>query len=512
MPPGPAPVLWWLRPPGIVRGMRLPILLLLVLVVLPGCGLSEQDRPVLVSTWPAQGQVVPGPISFIRCTYNEPVTILNPFDVRLYINSGLNTIRVTRDPDDPNSILVYPPTGTIWATGATYSISLIQGAVINAAEHYSPVPFAFNFNVAPASPSPVTRPGQVTLFSTNLLTAVGSTPTPAGREPVLALRTQLAGVSRIWAQLDSGGGTGEALAWYTPGDGVMTPVALSTAGGDLTATSGALIAGRASDFVYAAYRDESSDRIRLVKVSTTTGMEVSSLVLESVAASAMTRPTGMVLHESRPTAYISAEDGATGTVAYVDLETFTEIDLDEDAAGIQGITLDSGAAGPISQAGDVITVGLAGGNDITTVRIGSSLVATNTTSTVVGTSFDLLRTVDRNALFQPLRGYADDMAIVRRYIGTQFTDPAGIMISDDIGGVSTNATDAVAMQRIAASTDYILLLDTPAGLILTLWTQSGISLIQQDLDDTTDGIQALDVEAQLSGATSIGQVFGTSAP
>ena len=503
----PVPGLGGLGGGGIVRGMRASLLLLPLLLCLPGCGLGEQDRPVLVSTWPAQGQLVSGPIQQIRATYNEPVTILNPFDTKLYISNVLTLSVVSQDPDDPYSILIKPAIGASWPTNANYGINLIQGAVVNAQQHYASSLYAWDFNVAPELSIPVTQPGQVTLFAAALLLADGGTPTPAGRDPVVALRTLAGGVPRVWVQLDNGNGVGEALARYAPGDGGMVPIALSTSGGDLLAERAALALGPEGTWLYAAYRDEAAGQARLAKISVETGLEVDSLLLTSIPAGAATSPQGIAIHESEPTLYVSAADGATGTIAVVDLDTFLEVDLDDDVADVQGVTLEVGA-GPIFQAGDVLTVSLPGGNDVTTVRISSGLVATNTTSTVTGTAINILRSLNGNVSLQPLAGFSDELALVIRYIGTTYTNPTGLVVSDDIGGVSTGATDVVAMQQRGATTRFLMILSTPTGLIMTSWQQSGNTFVQEDLDDATDGIQAVDVEALIPGATSLGRVYG----
>ena len=112
----------------------------------------------------------------------------------------------------------------------------------------------------------------------------------------------------------------------------------------------------------------------------------------------------------------------------------------------------------------------------------------------------------------PLAGYADGLVLMRRTRVSGFSDPLAFEVSDDIGGASTAATDAVAFQNLAGSVRFLLLLDTPTGLILTSWLQVGSAFVQVDLDDATDGIQAADVEALLSGATSIGRIYPSTEP
>lgn len=483
---------------------------LLAALFFGGCGSSAQDRPVVVDVWPASGAFEAGPIRYIRITYNEPVDILNPADARVYANGprvGTITFALAAF---PNSIFLEPAGGGTFPAGASFGVSLIQGVVINRARHYSAAAYAWNFEVAPEQPVPVTRPGNVTLFDPKALAVDGGTPTPAGRDPIGAMRTFEAGEARVWAQLDTGAGGGDALAYYTPGDAGMTVVTLTTSGGDLSCSAPSLLLGPEGLLVYAAYRDESSGRIRVAQVDVATGLETSSLELESVPSDAGTTPAGITLRYPDDVLLISAHDGGTGTLAFVDLDSFMEIDQDDGMPGIQGLPLDAGA-GPVASTGNLAAIAQAGNTDVTVVRFSDQDVSTSP-STDIGANVDLLLSADRGMVIQPLAGYADDLVLVRRTHVTGFSDPLAFEVSDDIGGVSSGATDAAAFQNVAGSSRYLLLLDTPGGLILTTWSRVGSALIQLDLDSITDGIQAADVEALLSGATSIGRTYAVTEP
>lgn len=475
-----------------------------------GCGAGSEDRPVVVDVWPTNGAAEQGPIRYIRATYDGPVSILNPFDARVYANGALQGTTVFTDPAFPNSIFLEPSGGGTFPAGASIGVSLIQGIVINAGRHYSAAAYGWNFEVAREQPLPVTRPGIVTLFDPTTLSVDSGTPTPAGRDPIAAMRTSEAGVQRIWAQLDTGAGGGDALAYYTPGDAAMTVVTLTTAGGDLSCGAPALLLGPEGLLVYAAYRDEATGRIRVAEVDVATGAETASLELASVPSDAATTPAGITLRYPDDVLLISAHDGASGTLAFVDLATFTEIDQDDASAGIQGLVLDAGA-GPIASTGDLAALAQAGNTDVTVVRFSNQDVSTSPSS-VVGANVGLLLSADRGMVIQPLAGYADSLVLVRRTHVSAFTDPLAFPVSDDVGGVSSGATDATALQNVAGTSRFLLLLETPGGLILTSWVRTGSALTQLDLDPVTDGIQAADVEALLSGATSIGRTYAATEP
>jgi len=497
---------------GILRGMRSAVhrllLCALTAVLLSGCGVGAQDRPILVGSEPASGSTVVGPVRVIRVDYDDPVDILNPFDARVYAGGVLQSSAVFVLPTFPNSIFIEPGAGATWPVDVRISVQLIQGIVVNEQLHYSAVVYGVGFDVGPEAPIAVTRPGMVTLLDTTTWTAASSTPTPAGRDPVGAMRTAYDSVPRVWAQLDNGSGGGDALAYFAPGDAGMTVVALTTSGGDLTCAAPSLLVGPLGRFVYAAYRDETSGRIRLARVDIETGLETGSLELESVPADPATTPAGVTLEDPGGFILISAHDGATGTLAVVDPLTFAEVDRDDMTPGIQGTTLDMGA-GPVAFGGSRAGIAIAGGSDLTLVRRTDGDVSTST-SMVVGTSVDVLRSRDANLMIQPLAGFDADLALQRRTAATGYSDPVGVAVSDDIAGISTGATDAVAMQHRGGSKRFLLLLDTPGGLIATSWQQSGTTLTQEDLDDLTDGIQAVDVQSEIPGATSIGFTYGST--
>lgn len=493
-----------------MRTPSLPLLAgLLAVVLLSGCGLGEQDRPIALAAFPTGGGLTQAPIQEIRVDYDDPIGILNPFDSRVFADGILLASVGSTDPDFPRSLFLSPPIGTEWPVGAAFTVTLVQGAVVNSQGHYAAVAYVFDFVAGPEPSVPVTQPGLVTLLDPNTFLAESSTPSPAGQDPVAAMRTAYAGMPRVWAQLDNGGGSGEALAWFTPGDANMTAVALQTSGGDLTSEAPALLLGRDGVFVYAAYRDETSSQVRLVKVDVDTALEVDSLLLESAGSDAAVQPRGMGIDTLRNRLLITADDGDTGTLIYVDLSTFTELDRDDDTPGTQGATLDAGA-GPVARSGRWAGVAAPGTSDLTRVNMNDDDVTTQA-SEIVGTSVDVLRSIDGSILLQPLTGYADGLGLVRRTNIAALTDPVGLEVSDDVGGTSTNATGAVAMQQRAGGPRFFLLLETPTGLILTSWLRVGILVTQEDLDEATEGIQAVDVQAEIPGATSIGATYGTTA-
>ena len=490
--------------------------LLVLLATLPilsgGCGVGDRKLPFIVGTDPVDRQPLAGPIAEIRIDYDEPVTILNPFDARVFQDNVWVATTTFQKAGDPDSVFIRPFSGGSFATGVTLVVQISAGTAINAQQHYAAgsLPYTFALQV-PAEPGlPVCRGATVTLFDPVALTATGSTPTPAGRAAVAAEQVTLAAGLRTFVQLDNGAGGGDALAYFAPGDGAMTTVTLTTGGSTLAAAAPALTYGPSASFLYAAYRDATDQNVRIAKVDVATGTEVASLLLAGVPTGAATQPAGMALDATRTLLLITSHDGASGTLSYVDLATFAELDRDAGTPGMQGVALDMGA-GPVVGAATFALVAPAGNADLTRVDTGTDALQP-LPSTAVGANRALVRSNDAALLVQALANYGADLALQRSGVSTAYVTQTAVAVSDDVGGTSAGATSSRAIQALASGTTFLLLLETPTGLILTQWNQAGESLIQVDLDDLTVGIQALDVSASLAGASYIGTTRGMTIP
>ena len=482
-------------------------------LLLAACGTGgAQTRPYVVSTWPDNQETITGQVYEIRVTWNESVTLLNPADLRVYIGpNAFDTVAVQRA-SDPTSAYVRLASGTAFPTATELTIVAGEGSVINGLDHYAYEAHFSAFESTLDPLVPVGLPGMVALFDVNTLTTVDTVPTPAGTEAVGLVSVLRAGLPRrVWVQLDNGGGVGEALAYFDEGDAAMTPVALPTSGGDLLANAEAITVDPGGDFIYAAWRDDASDGIRVFRVDALAATPDVFLDLAYVASGASTYPADLEMREGGlpPAMYVSAHDGGTGVVVKIDRASFLEEDLDLVAPGSQGRMLPV-AAGPIAPVLAHIPVARTGTTDLSLIAPDTGVLARP--SAVVGSTVDMFGTPDSVLVVQALAGFAADLGLlVRSYFAT-YADPTALAVSDDVGGVSQGITAAVALRWLGGGSLAVALFDSPAGLVLTLWSYSGGVMTQLDLDGATDGTQAALVDAELPGAFVLGRTWGSFPP
>lgn len=487
---------------------RLPLLLLLA--VLAACGAAAQDRPVVVGSFPANGQLLTAGLSEIKVVYDEPVTLLNPYDVQVLASSVQLPAFPSQRPGEPNAVYIQLEPGWWFPADTTIYVQMVQGAVVNAQQHYADEVQVVRFDLGPEPPVPVGHPGKVTLLDVADFTVAASLDTPAGREAVGLLATARGAGRRIWVQLDNGAGTGEALAWFAPTDVAMTPITLATGGGDLTAQSAAIRLGPLGRFLYAAYRHEDTGGVRLYKIDVETGAEVAQLALASVPTSGTTRPAGITIDDTATLLLVSCHDGATGTLAYVDLLGFVEKDRDEVLPGTQGVSLPNGA-GALTYVAANSAIAAAGADEVTFVATATDQVV-EAPSDLTGTTVDILRTGDGVLLLEPLSGYAQGQALQVRSLLSSYRVATGLVLSDDLGGVSAGATDALAMSALSTQPSFLVLLASPGGRLVTRVTYDFTTLVQDDLNPAITGVQVVDVQAVVPDATVLGHNTGAFAP
>ncbi len=465
--------------------------LVAALCLMSACGNGGEQRPYVVSTWPANGEVVQGALPYIRVTYNEPVSFLNPSDLRVHINDALSAVSVARFPEEPNSVYLLPRGRSAFAPDSVISVLVIQGFVINRERHHADDLFFVAFRSEGEPSLPVGESGQVSLVDCLTGVTLESVPTPGGRDPVGVLSTLVAGTRRIWVQLASGAGVAESLAWFEPGDAAMTTLSLSSAGTDLTATTSAMALGPFGGELYVAYRDETSERVRVLLIDTAAASELAAVELASVAANALTTPTGMAITEGTGASrfHVSAADGATGTLAAIDRATFAEVDFEDGALGVQGIAL-LGGGGPTAVASSTTVVASPASTDADVVPAGGPTVAA--VGALSGTTTVIARAPDGALTLQGLAGYAGMEALQQRTRTGSFDDPTAVEVSDLLGLTSQAATAVLGVSFFTSGDRFVVILDTPTGALLTEWTYAnGGTLEQVDLDDATAGIQAL---------------------
>ncbi len=489
----------------------LRIALLLALGLLCSCGLGgEQNRPTFVDSYPAEGQALTGPLQEIRLTYDEAVTVLNPADVRVFARfGGFVQTTVTQRVGDPNSVYVRPTTQPTFPVDDDVIVQVAEGAVQNGLRHYAADQFEVSFSVGVETPLLLGEPGLVTLVDPFSFASVGSVPTPGSVDPVAVVSTIRDTDQRVWVQLADGGGIGESLAWFTPGDVAMVDIDL-TAVADLTASTGAMTVGPDGRFLYAAFRDTDAGSVRLVKVDTATALEAASLELTAVPTGASTDPVDLQWSEDGTQLIVCAQSGATtGTLAFVDHVTFTEVDKNAGVLGIQGFALPNGA-GPFVAASNRFWVNRPGSNDLDVLS--NTGTVTPSTGTVTGTITSMFLTPDGEFIVEGLSGYTGNLGFQTRKAPSDFTSTEAGEVLDDVGGADLGSDIVFDLKPLPGTSRFVALLGTAGGRLLAFYDYAPHVLFQVDLDGGTAGVQVADVDAAAPGAYIVGRTYGAFAP
>ncbi len=466
----------------------------LLVFLVTACGTGGQNRPEVVGIWPAVGDPLLGPIPYVRLDYNEPVRLLNPFDYSLSVNAGGFTTFATQFPDDPNSVYIWPQGRRGFPEDSEIGLFVRQGLVINGLEHYALDTASLSTRSGVEATLPVGEVGAVALVDCITGLTTETVATPGTHDPVAVIGTTRGSTRRIWVQLDGGGGVGTSLAWFAPGDGAMTAVPL-TSTGELTTPAGAMVVGPRGRLLFAAFRDEGSGAVSVHRIDTATGMETGVLVLASQTPGATAVPRGMAIppRVELTVIHVATEDAGGGTVARIDAVPFTERDLDPDTTGIQGVAVPAG--GPCLSTDNRTWVAQDGTADLTLVPQSGGVIS-DLPGSVTGTTTSLVLSPDEQLILHGLTGFAGLEMLQSRTLGAEFTNPAAVEVSDDVGGSSTGATGVIGFSWLVSSDNFVVVLDTPTGAILTEWTYLGGGTFEQfDLDDGTDGIQALPLAA-----------------
>jgi hypothetical protein len=128
---------------------RLPCVLV---ILLGACGTAALDRPVAISLLPTAGEEVRGPLRNLRVGFDEPVRILNPNDVRVFVDDLFYPTAIVQPPDDPQAVWIHPATEDFrffFPAPARIRVEVAQGAVVNANSHYADRVFVFEFTTVP---------------------------------------------------------------------------------------------------------------------------------------------------------------------------------------------------------------------------------------------------------------------------------------------------------------------------------------------------------------------------
>ncbi|MDJ0973204.1 MAG: hypothetical protein QNJ98_01925 [Planctomycetota bacterium] len=484
----------------------------LFLLLLAACG-SAQNRPEVVGTYPGNLEILSGTLAAIRVDYNEPVTVLNPSAV-IVVADGLQIpITSFQLAGEPNSVYVIPLPQTAFRPGALHNVRILEGLAINRDEHYSFDEATFAFVLGDSPPIATGAPQAVRIFDRNTFVLQDTIPTPnPGTDVVVGVQsTQSDAGRRYWVQRSDPGTGTDSFAYFDTGDATMTDVPLTKSGmaSTLVSDASAIAIGRVGAFLYVAFREEPEQHVRLAKIDIAAGAEVDSLVL-SPTVGVDTKPTGLTLSLNRDEIVVACQEGAAGRLVFVDTETFTEIDRDFVAAGTQGAPLPH-PPGDVREFVDRYIVTAFDGSGMVSAQqvILPTYVTVETPSLTMGTGGASMATLDRALSVQSVTGYTGGEALVARSIFTSFSTAIPLIVSDDVGGMSTNTTTVIAAARFPTIDRFLLVHD---GGILTRWLWNTIQLFQEDLDDMTDGIQAVDGGASWADIVTIGTDAGQFPP
>ena len=485
------------------------LLVIPVLTLLSACGGNGPDRPEVIGTFPASAQILDGALSEIRIIYDGPVQVLRGDLVGVAANGVAIPVFMQPCPDDPSCVAIRPTAGAGFPPNEFLTVAVGEGAVIATDGSYALDAFLYNFTTGAPPDIMVGSTGTVSFLNADSLALQGSLATPIGRNPVGIVDAYAGATRRVWVQLHDGDGNGTALAYFTPGDAAMTPVTLSTMGGlgDLSANASALVLGPNGVYLYAAYRDDDEGMVRVFQVDVVMGDEVAAQML-SIPMDGSTEPVGMVVDTAGEHLLISCADGATGQMAMVNLETFTEVDLDSGTAGVQALVLPEGA-GPIVAQGTRALIGhpTHGGVTLVELQVPSASVST-TTTTATGVPA-IVSTPDAAIAFIGLTGFAADEAFDVRSLTDGYATAAPGLVIDDTAGGATGIASVAAMGRLQFPSRFLFVFDNDYA---TTWTLTDTDFLQEDLDAVTDDIQGVDLSATVPGITTIGSAHGVYPP
>lgn len=472
-------------------------------LLLGACGGGAPDRPGLAGSFPAEGSVVPSGLSDIRLDFDEPVTLFLPQSLALRVDGVGQGVFLSQRPGEPRSVHLTPLDGTPFLAGA-YQVDVLSGLVLNADSLYALEPDSLRFTVGgpPALFLAAPAPPRVHEVDGETFAARASLPTPGARAPVAVLPTRHGTDTRVYVQLASGGALHAPLAVFRPGDLAMQELALTLPpAGSLVAPSGALLLGPDGEELYAAYQESVGGSVRLVRVRVRDGVETGALTLARPGPSAPWQPGALVLRGDGQTLLVTQLSATEGGVSHVDLASFTELDRDAVAPGVQSQPLPFRPARADRLADSLV---VASPDDaagvLRTLELGSGSTASDA-STQVGSPTSVLTTFEGRFVLEGLAALPGSAELLVVRSGTDLGTDAPLAVSDLLGLVSRASTRVQALARVPGARRIYVLLNTDT---LARFSWDGVAVTQDDLDPLTDGVQAADLASAAPGATALG--------
>jgi hypothetical protein len=463
-----------------------------------GCGaggIEAQDRPDVVSTFPAQGAVLPGWLAGVRFTLDEPVRVLNKKAVAVWVNGDAIDANVIEDPSDPRSVLVVTEGGR-FTPGFEHRVSLLEGAVVNSRDHYLYNEFAITFTLGPRPHVFVgTSAGELRELVAADGTLVATTAVPVGY-----LAKQVLGADdEVFAWLDKTGVGDDLLAYFVPGAGSTTTIPLAGETGERVALGLALsIDGRT---LYATTADRGTNTMRVHRIDTATRAELApSLVLATSVAGSTFVARRPAIDTLRNRLYVAQDDGAGGgTLSVVDLATFTEVDV-RPGAGTSSVLADGAGDLTFGIDTDRLWMTIADEPNAGLVVIDPVSFATyeaREQEFTLGPIASAL-TPDERYFLQGLDGYAGLTGLVRSST-FEIGDGFGFDVRDDVGGTLQGSSSVRAIVADPGSSVMLLFATGSGKTILTAYEWLDESVSQLDLDFGVDGVQGVSLATSAPG-------------
>lgn len=475
------------------RPLRIPLVLLggALAVLAAACGGGgDANRPTVLTTVPPPGTALGTVVDEFLVLYDEPIEILNPDAVRGYDRRGEIPMIVLRDPELPNALRVRPAPGFYLIPGS-FGLELRPGLERNGDNQYRLEDWRRSFDFGEGSNLFLGSRGRgaVVEVDPDTFAEIDAVATPGGRAP-LGLRGTLVGTDvRIWVQLDDGGGVGRPLAWFSPGDASMNEVDLTTGGGDLVTSTESIALGRDGIRIYTVFRDEALGRVRLSEIDVRTATETRTLVL-SPPAGPDTAPIAIRTSPLGADVLVTCRTPDEDRLCAVRVSSFTERNIGPDE-GVDGFVLADGG-GALSTFGDVAVIA----NEpqptgsLTAVRWTNPVgVQGVSPSAITGSPQDVFITPDGLWLLTALADFEEDRGLIRRSRAL-FFDPLPRAVASTTSGANAPATVVRKFVTYRTQARFLTLFDNDA---VGRWGWDLTDIVQEDLDDVLEGVQAADL-------------------
>jgi len=460
-----------------------------------GGGITSQNRPEIVSTFPADGTVLPGWLNAVRVTFDEPVWILNETSVSVEVNGDEIEAKVVLDPSDPRSVLLMTEGGR-WVPGADHRVILREGSVVNASQHYLEDELDLHVVVGPRPNVFVgTTAGSIYELAPYDGTQVAVTTPPPGYAPAVLLGAD----DEVFAWLEKTGAGDDLLAFFVPGAAATTTVPLAPGVGERVALGLAVAVDART--VYATSVDRGTNRMRVHRIDAATRAEVlPSLELATDVSTSLLLARRPAVDGKRNLLYVAQDDGAGGgTLSVVDLATFAELDV-RPGAGTSALIPDGAGDLVFGLDTDRIWMTIAGEPYAGLVVIDPTGYGTYEAreQEIVQAPVASVLTPDERFFLQGLELYTDREGIVRSATA-EIGDGDPRIVDDDVGGVSMGSSTVSALVVDPGLTTVLAFAVGSGSTILCAYEWEDDDVNQIDLDPVTVGVQGIDLATAAPG-------------